>query len=120
MIKSVWRDQSGSLHANAVQRASGRDVEGFQVRAAEGAVLGKRPPETVLHQLIGGRRKLGWSALAIDAIDRMPRFRVTGSSAREALLNRQIECKNRAHELGVDPPDIANWQYRSALTKRPT
>jgi XFP-like protein len=58
-------------------------------------------------------------SLAIDAIDRMPRFRVTGSSAREALLNRQIECKNRAHELGVDPPDIANWQYRSALTKRP-
>ncbi len=26
-------------------------------------------------------------SLAIDAIDRMPRFRVTGSSAREALLN---------------------------------
>ena len=31
-------------------------------------------------------------SLAIDAIDRMPRFRVTGASAREALLNEQIAC----------------------------
>ena len=32
-------------------------------------------------------------SLAIDAIDRMPRFRVTGAGAREALLNRQIACR---------------------------
>ena len=29
-------------------------------------------------------------SLAIDAIDRMPRFRVTGASVREALVNQQI------------------------------
>ena len=29
-------------------------------------------------------------SLAIDAIDRMPRFRATGSNAREVLLNQQI------------------------------
>ena len=50
-------------------------------------------------------------SLAIDAIDRMPRFRVTGSSAREALLNQQIACKNHAWEFGVDAPEITNWQW---------
>jgi phosphoketolase len=50
-------------------------------------------------------------SLAIDAIDRIPRFRVTGSSAREALLNQQLACKNHAHEFGVDPSEIANWQW---------
>jgi xylulose-5-phosphate/fructose-6-phosphate phosphoketolase len=50
-------------------------------------------------------------SLAIDAIDRMPRFRVTGSSAREALLNQQIACKNHAYEFGIDSPEITNWQW---------
>ena len=44
-------------------------------------------------------------SLAIDAIDRMPRFRVKGASAREALLNQQIKCKEYAHEFGVDQPE---------------
>jgi xylulose-5-phosphate/fructose-6-phosphate phosphoketolase len=50
-------------------------------------------------------------SLAIDAIDRMPRFRVTGSGVREALLNQQIACKNHAYEWGEDPPDITAWQW---------
>ena len=50
-------------------------------------------------------------SLAIDAIDRMPGFRVTGSSAREAILNQQIACKNHAWEFGVDRPEITNWQW---------
>jgi xylulose-5-phosphate/fructose-6-phosphate phosphoketolase len=50
-------------------------------------------------------------SLAIDAIDRMPRFRVTGSSTREALLNEQIACRNHAWEFGVDPPAITDWQW---------
>ena len=50
-------------------------------------------------------------SLAIDAIDRMPRFAVTGSSVREALLDRQIYCKNYAYEYGLDPEDITNWQW---------
>ena len=50
-------------------------------------------------------------SLAIDAIDRMQRFHVTGSSAREALLNQQIACQEsrvrvrhrpaRNHQLAV-------------------
>jgi xylulose-5-phosphate/fructose-6-phosphate phosphoketolase len=50
-------------------------------------------------------------SLAIDAIDRMPRFRVTGSGVREALLNEQIACENHAYEFGVDRPDVTNWQW---------
>jgi len=50
-------------------------------------------------------------SLAIDAIDRMPRFCVTGSGAREALLNQQIACRNHAYEFGIDPPEITNWQW---------
>ncbi len=50
-------------------------------------------------------------SLAIDAIDRVVRFRATGSSAREALLNQQIACRNHAYEFGIDPPDITNWQW---------
>jgi xylulose-5-phosphate/fructose-6-phosphate phosphoketolase len=36
---------------------------------------------------------------------------VTGSSAREALLNQQIGCKNHAYEFGIDSPEITNWQW---------
>jgi xylulose-5-phosphate/fructose-6-phosphate phosphoketolase len=50
-------------------------------------------------------------SLAIDAIDRMPRFKVTGSSVREAMLNEQIACKGHAYEFGTDRPDITNWQW---------
>jgi xylulose-5-phosphate/fructose-6-phosphate phosphoketolase len=50
-------------------------------------------------------------SLAIDAIDRMPRFRVKGASAREALLNQQIACKEYAHEFGIDQPEITDWKW---------
>jgi xylulose-5-phosphate/fructose-6-phosphate phosphoketolase len=50
-------------------------------------------------------------SLAIDAIDRMPRFRVIGSGVREALLNRQIACKSCAHQYGIDRPEDSNWKW---------
>jgi xylulose-5-phosphate/fructose-6-phosphate phosphoketolase len=50
-------------------------------------------------------------SLAIDAIDRMPRFRVTGAGAREALLNRQIACEQHAYEFGIDRPEEADWKW---------
>ena len=50
-------------------------------------------------------------SLVMDAIDRVPGFRVTGSSVREAMLNQQITCKNHAWEFGVDDPEISNWQW---------
>ena len=50
-------------------------------------------------------------SLAIDAIDRMPRFQVTGAGVREALLNRQIEAKSHAYEFGIDAEEITSWQW---------
>jgi xylulose-5-phosphate/fructose-6-phosphate phosphoketolase len=50
-------------------------------------------------------------SLAIDAINRMPSFRVKGASVREALVNRQIACKNHAYEFGVDRPEITDWKW---------
>ena len=50
-------------------------------------------------------------SLAIDAIDRIPRFCETGSSVREALLDQQIACKQHAYEFGMDRPEITNWKW---------
>ena len=50
-------------------------------------------------------------SLAIDAIDRMPRFRVTGAGVREALINQKIACKQHAYEFGIDPPEITDWKW---------
>ena len=50
-------------------------------------------------------------SLAIDAIDRMPRFAVTGSGIREALLNEQIACRNHAYKFGIDREEITNWKW---------
>ncbi len=50
-------------------------------------------------------------SLAIDAIDRIPRFCETGSSLREALLDKQIACLNHAYEFGVDRQDITDWKW---------
>jgi len=50
-------------------------------------------------------------SLAIDAIDRMPRFRTTGAHVREALLDRQIACSNYAYECGVDRPEESGWKW---------
>jgi xylulose-5-phosphate/fructose-6-phosphate phosphoketolase len=50
-------------------------------------------------------------SLAIDAIDRVPRFQVRGANVRELLLNRQMSSKNHAHKFGIDPKDITDWQW---------
>ncbi len=50
-------------------------------------------------------------SLAVDAIDRVVRFRETGSNVREALLDRQIACLNHAFQNGVDRPDITDWKW---------
>ncbi len=50
-------------------------------------------------------------SLAIDAIDRIPRFQVKGADVRELLLNQLIKSKNYAHQFGIDPKDITDWQW---------
>jgi xylulose-5-phosphate/fructose-6-phosphate phosphoketolase len=50
-------------------------------------------------------------SLAIDAIDRMPRFHVTGAGVREELVNQRIACQEHAYRFGVDRPDITDWKW---------
>ena len=57
------------------------------------------------------RNQIDRFTLAMDAIDRIPRYRDTGSEVREALLNEQIACKNYAYEFGIDRSDITDWKW---------
>ncbi|HWS95241.1 MAG TPA: phosphoketolase family protein [Candidatus Methylomirabilis sp.] len=50
-------------------------------------------------------------SLAMDAIDRVPRLQKIGGHAKERFLNQQIECRNYAHEHGIDQPEAANWKW---------
>ena len=50
-------------------------------------------------------------SLAIDAIDRMPRFQVTGADVRQTLLDEQIACEAHANKFGIDRPDIDSWKW---------
>ncbi len=50
-------------------------------------------------------------SLAMDVIDRVPRLQRIGGHAKEHFLNQQIECKNYAHQYGVDEPNAASWTW---------
>jgi len=50
-------------------------------------------------------------SLAIDAIDRVPRLQVAGAHVKEKLRNLQIECRNYAHEHGIDREAERNWKW---------
>jgi len=50
-------------------------------------------------------------SLAIDAIDRIPRFHVTGAGAREELVNQRIACQEHAYRFGIDRSEITDWKW---------
>jgi xylulose-5-phosphate/fructose-6-phosphate phosphoketolase len=50
-------------------------------------------------------------SLAIDVINRVPRLQVAGAHVKEKLRNLQIECRNYAHEHGIDRDDMRNWRW---------
>jgi xylulose-5-phosphate/fructose-6-phosphate phosphoketolase len=50
-------------------------------------------------------------SLAMDVIDRVPRLQGIGGHAKERFLKQQIECRNYAHEHGIDKPDVAAWVW---------
>jgi xylulose-5-phosphate/fructose-6-phosphate phosphoketolase len=50
-------------------------------------------------------------SLAIDVIDRVPRLQVAGAHVKEKLRNLQIECRNWAHEHGIDRDAERNWKW---------
>jgi xylulose-5-phosphate/fructose-6-phosphate phosphoketolase len=47
----------------------------------------------------------------MDVIDRVPRLAVAGAHAKERFRNQQIECRNYAHEFGIDKPEMSDWQW---------
>ena len=49
--------------------------------------------------------------LAIDVIDRTPRLQLIGAHAKEKYRDQQCDCRNYAHEHGIDPPDIVSWKW---------
>jgi xylulose-5-phosphate/fructose-6-phosphate phosphoketolase len=49
--------------------------------------------------------------LAMDAIDRIPRVRVSAAGLRDELANRRIACEQHAYRFGIDRSDITNWQW---------
>ncbi|HTW57330.1 MAG TPA: phosphoketolase family protein [Terriglobales bacterium] len=50
-------------------------------------------------------------SLAMDVVNRVPRLQKIGGHAKERFLNRQIECRNYAHEHGIDKPEEADWTW---------
>jgi xylulose-5-phosphate/fructose-6-phosphate phosphoketolase len=50
-------------------------------------------------------------SLAIDVINRVPGLNVAGAHAKEKLRDMQIECRNYAHEHGIDMPAIQEWRW---------
>jgi xylulose-5-phosphate/fructose-6-phosphate phosphoketolase len=50
-------------------------------------------------------------SLAIDVIDRVPRLQVAGAHVKEQLRNQKIECRNYAHEHGIDRPSDRDWKW---------
>jgi xylulose-5-phosphate/fructose-6-phosphate phosphoketolase len=50
-------------------------------------------------------------SLAIDVIHRVPRLQVAGAHVREKLRNMQIDCRQYAHQYGIDKPEIREWRW---------
>jgi xylulose-5-phosphate/fructose-6-phosphate phosphoketolase len=50
-------------------------------------------------------------SLAIDVIDRSPKLQRLGAHAKERFRNQRIDCRNYAHEHGIDVPEVADWRW---------
>ncbi len=48
-------------------------------------------------------------SLAMDVINRVPRLQVAGAHVKEKLRDMQIECRQYAHEHGIDKPEVDDW-----------
>ena len=50
-------------------------------------------------------------SLAMDVVDRVPRLQRIGGHAKDRFLNQQIECRNYAHQFGIDKPEASDWTW---------
>jgi xylulose-5-phosphate/fructose-6-phosphate phosphoketolase len=60
------------------------------------------------------RNKVDRFHLAIDVLDRVPRFQSAGAHLKEWLKDQIIESTNYAYAEGIDKPEIRNWIWPSA------
>ena len=49
--------------------------------------------------------------LAIDVIDRVPRFAAVGAYAKQEFRDRLIEHRQYIQRVGDDPPSIRDWKW---------
>jgi len=49
--------------------------------------------------------------IAIDVINRTPQLQRIGAHAKEKCRDLQIDCRNYAHEYGIDKPEILAWRW---------
>lgn len=50
-------------------------------------------------------------SIAMDVIDRVAKLAVTGAHAKSKFQDMQIDCRNYAHEYGIDKPEFADWRW---------
>ncbi len=50
-------------------------------------------------------------SLAMDVVDRVPKLQKIGGHAKERFLNQRIECRNYAHQYGIDKPEATDWTW---------
>lgn len=50
-------------------------------------------------------------SIAIDVIDRVPELQIAGAHAKSKFMDMQIDCRNYAHQHGIDKPEFANWTW---------
>jgi xylulose-5-phosphate/fructose-6-phosphate phosphoketolase len=50
-------------------------------------------------------------SIAMDVIDRVSELQIAGAHAKSKFWEMQIDCRNYAHEYGIDKPEFANWKW---------
>ena len=53
-------------------------------------------------------------SLVIDVINRVPGLLVAGAHVKQAMRDRQIDCRRYAYEHGIDKPEIREWRWSTA------
>lgn len=56
--------------------------------------------------------------LVIDVIDRMPQLGSKGDYLKQQLKDKLIEHKQYVNKYGIDLPEILNWKWKAADTKK--
>lgn len=49
--------------------------------------------------------------LAIEAVNRSRKLQKIGAHKKEHYRDLQIDCRNYAHEYGIDKPEIVGWRW---------